>query len=465
MTPALPDHATVGPELSAPTPTPDRLPRRDQLGRRPVLGLGALLPALALGLSACGGEDGDGGDLPDLRAEVPRAEPGPAEGAGELVVPFTARMLGAVDRADVNVVCSPLSAQVALAMIGMGAAGETLAQMEDVLGGSMDELAAAANTLSSVLAVVGDREREVADEERPEPARASLVNGTWLQEGFEVEQSFLEDLATWFGSGVNEADFTDGEERAAAREEINGWVAESTDGLIEQLLDESVLRPTTRLVLVNALHLTAAWQEPLTTVGGRFTTADGEELSCEMLLGGTSTWYEDEVCRATSLDTYGEDLALALVQPTGELADVLGAWSDGAEDPDAGLAALLAGLEGSTATTQLSVPSFDIDWEASLKELLEGLGMTDAFSGAADFSGVTGQADLVIDEIVQKAVITIDENGMEAAAATAVVVGETSAPVLEQELVLDAPFLVVAYERSTLAPLVVGWIGDPTQTR
>ena len=91
--------------------------------------------------------------------------------------------------------------------------------------------------------------------------------------------------------------------------------------------------------------------------------------------------------------------------------------------------------------------------------------MGGAFSHDADFSRITASERLAITSVVQKAVITVDENGMEAAAATAVGVGAVSAPVDVQELVLDAPFLYVAYERSTLAPLVLGWIGDPTQTR
>lgn len=426
--------------------------------RRDLLAAGAAFPLATLGLAACGG--GDGPD-PDLRAELPRAEPDPVEGAGELVAPFTATLLGAIDRAEVNAVCSPLSAQIALTMVGMGAAGQTLLQMEETLGGTMDRLAASANTLSQQLAVIGDAEREEDDDEAPEPARASLVNGTWLQEGLEVQDAFLEDLATWFGSGLWEADFTEQAAREEARGEINDWVADSTDDLIEELIPEGVLSAATRLVLVNALHLKAAWPEELTPSGGTFTTTDGDERSAEMLHGTTSTWYEDDVCRATSLDTYGEDLALALVQPVGEVAEVLDAW---AED-STGLTALLGGLEDSDSTTQLTVPAFDIDWDASLKEVLEGLGMTDAFTGSADFSGITGNPDLRITDVVQKAVITIDEQGMEAAAATAVIVGETSGPVLEKELVLDSPFLFVAYERETRAPLVVGWIGDPTQTR
>ena len=83
--------------------------------RRDLLAAGAAFPLATLGLAACGG--GDGPD-PDLRAELPRAEPGPVEGAGDLVVAFTAALLGAIDRAAVNAVCSPLSAQVALTMVG-----------------------------------------------------------------------------------------------------------------------------------------------------------------------------------------------------------------------------------------------------------------------------------------------------------------------------------------------------------
>ncbi|GAA4529511.1 serpin family protein [Brachybacterium paraconglomeratum] len=445
-------------------PSPRTELKHSLVRRRTVLAGASALPLAAVNLAACTPKDAFRAE-PNLSAELPRAEPGPAEGAGSRAAPFTARMLGAIDRAEVNAVCSPLSAQVALIMAGMGAAGSTRAQMEEVLGGSMEELAEDANTLSQLLATVGDAERKLDDDEAPEPARASLVNGTWLQEGFEVQQAYLEDLATWFGSGLFEADFTDDATREGAREGINDWVAESTNDLIEELLPEGILTADTRLVLVNALHLKAAWPEELTKGGGTFTTAGGEERSTEMLHGSTSTWYEDETCRATTLGTYGEDLALALVQPVGELAEVLDVWAEAAPEPGSGLAALLSGLEASQAATQLTVPAFDIAWESSLKGTLESLGMTDAFGSGADFSGITGAPDLVIDEVVQKAVITIDEQGMEAAAATAVIMTETSAQMPDQELVLDSPFLFIAYERTSLAPLVVGWIGDPTQTR
>ncbi|MGP9844897.1 serpin family protein [Brachybacterium sp. 107] len=450
------------------SPTSRSVPRPGP-PRRAVLAVGAALPLASVGLAACSDETGTGEIAePDLAADLPRADPGPADGAGALAIPFTARLLGAVDRAEVNTVCSPLSAQIALTMAGLGAAGDTRAQMEEVLGGSIDELAATANTLSSVLAAVGDEEREEADEadeDAPEPAVAALVNGTWLQEDFAVDEDFLASLATHFGSGIYEVDFTDGRTREKGRERINDWVADATDDLIEDLIPEGALEDSTRLVLVNALHLKAAWPQPLTPEGGTFATGAGEEMSAEMLRGTTSSWYEDDLCRATALDTAAGDLALALVQPVADLASVLDAWADAADDSRAGLGALLDGLVEGGATTELTFPGFDIDWDASLQETLRELGMTDAFTGAADFSGITTQEELAISAVLQKAVITVDEHGMEAAAATAVGVGAVSALADVHELVLDSPFLFVVYERTTRAPLVLGWIGDPTQTR
>ncbi|MCT2177917.1 serpin family protein [Brachybacterium muris] len=445
-------------------------PNTVDLRRRSLLAGSAAAPLLGLGLASCGLDgDGDGpGEMgePDLKAELPRAEPGPAEGAGHIVVPFTARMLGAIGRGDVNAVCSPLSAQVVLTMAGLGAAGDTRAQMEAVLGGTMDELAAASNTLSSVLAVVGDEEREADEDDAPEPAVASLVNGVWAQEGMTVQEPYLEDLAEHFGSGVYEVDYIDDGAREDARERINGWVADATNDLIEELISADFLSADTRMVLVNALHLKAAWRQPLSSAPGPFTLGDGSEVETEMLTGSTQGWYEDDVCRATSLGTYGGDLSLALVQPVADVPAVLDAWADavadGAEGAGGGLSAVLDGVQNSDPV-ELILPAFDIEWGGSLKEILEGLGMELAF-GAADFSGITAEEELHISDVVQKAVITVDSEGMEAAAATAAGFA-ASAPVEPNELVLDSPFLFVAYETSTLAPLVLGWIGDPTQTR
>src|SRR5699024_5380476 len=282
----------------------------------------------------------------------------------------------------------------------------------------------------------GDAQREEADDDAPEPARASLVNGTWLQQGLEIEQACLEGLAAHFGSGVYEVDFTDGAAREEGRERINSWVEDATHGRVEDLVPEGTLTEDSRLMLVDALHLKAAWSTALGREGGSFTTAEGEELSVEMLHGETSSWYEDDLVRATSLEAYGDELALALVRPVADPAAVLEGWAGSAEDAGGGLAALLGGREESTATVELAVPGFDIEWDEELTSPLTELGMADAFSADADFSGITASERLAITSVMHKAVITVDENGMEAAAATAVGVGAVSAPVDVKELVL-----------------------------
>lgn len=465
---------TTRPRFPAPgRPVPDHGRPALHPRRRTLLAAGGAAPLLGTGLASCGmlggaDEPGEVGE-PDVRAEAERAEPGPPEGTGQAAVPFSARMLGAIDRSEVNAVCSPLSAQIALTMAGMGAAGDTRAQMEQVLGGTMDELAAAANTLSTVLAAVGDEEREADEDDAPEPAVASLVNGVWAQEGMALEQPYLEDLSTYFGSGMYEVDFTDGRAREQGRERINDWVAGATRDLIQDLIPEGFLTVQTRMVLVNALHLKAAWPMPLTSAPGPFTLEDGSEIETEMLSGETRGWYEDELVRAAALGTYGGDLSLALVQPVDGVAAVLDTWAEAAESSDssgaaAGLGAVLEGLEGPD-TVDVTLPAFDIEWKATLGELLTGLGMELAFTDAADFSGITSEEELFISEVVQKAVITVDEEGMEAAAATAVGMEAAAAPSEPKELILDSPFLFIAYETSTLAPLVLGWIGDPSQTR
>ena len=456
-----------------PAPATDRLPsppRRRSVHappRRSVLAAAAALPLDGAGLSGCGALEGIVGDdmEPDLVAELPRRKPGETDGLGRRVVPFTAHLLAGIDREPVNAVCSPLSAQTVLTMAALGAAGDTLAQMEEVLGGTVDELATTANTLSAVLAAVGDTAREEDDPEGPEPAVASLVSSTWLQESMTVEQGFLDGLAEWFGSGVFQIDFLDEVAREKGRERINDWVAEQTNDLIEDLVPEQALSDRTRAVLVNALHLKAAWPSPLERRGGTFTTDEGEELSVELLHGSSSAWFEDSVCRATALEAAGGELALALIQPAGSIGETMDAWAEVAGTPAAGLGGLLDGLEDSSEQVDLAVPPFDIAWDSSLVAVLQGLGMTDVFSESADLSGITAEEDMMITEILQKAVITVDEEGMEAAAATAAMVDTTAAPAEPKQLVLDRPFLFVAYERTTRAPLVAGWIGDPTQAR
>ncbi|MGP9538301.1 serpin family protein [Brachybacterium sp. AOP43-C2-M15] len=389
---------------------------------------------------------------------------------------FTARLLAGLDRAPVNAVCSPLSVQVALTMAGLGAAGTTREQLEQVLGADAEELARTAQELRELLAAVGEQERSRGNASGPEPARASLVGGAWAHQGLAVRPEYRELLADRFGSALGELDLTDDTAREAGRREINDWVAARTDGLIEDLVPAGALTARERLVLVSALHLRAAWPTPLTRAPGAFTTAGGEVRELEMLRGTGAGWYEDEHCRATALPTAGGELALAVIAPTVGVPEVLEAWADAAERPaddgtggpaeaGSGLAALLASLAVSHERVELTLPGVDVAWEEELNGPLQQLGLTEPFTPGADFSGVAEGADWFLSLVLHKAVMTIDEHGMEAAAATALLTRLSAPAPPRRRLVVDAPFLLVAYETRALAPLVAGWIGDPALTR
>jgi serpin B len=434
--------------------------------RRLVLGAGPLaLVGTAAGVPLLAGCDSIGGGSavePDLRAEVDPEPPGDPESAQGVAAPFTASMLQGLAETDPgslnqNTTCSPLSALMALAMVGLGAKGGTLTQMEEVLGGSIQEtLAPFAATLRPLLASVGDEEREADDEDAPDPAQASLANATWIQEDLDVEEQFLEDLSRWFDSGLFTADFTDDHAREDAREDMNEFAEVNTNGLIKDLVSENALSTDTRLTLINALHLKAAWHKELEDAGtDDFTLPDGSTTAVPMLKGKGSGWYEDSAAQATSLPTYGDELSLVVVRPQDTIGDVLATWSHGEPLPGEKKAALPALLDAvlnppeDLGTIDLTLPGFDLSTDLELAEVLTHLGMTDLFTAGADLTGIA--PDLFVSGVIQKAVTTVDEKGMEAAAATAAVVDTTSADIPGGELTLD----------NTQTPLVVGWVADP----
>lgn len=379
-------------------------------------------------------------------------------------MPFAARLLARLGGEELNLCCSPASAQIALTMAALGSDGATRAQFEEVFGAPVEDLARGANGLDAALAAVG---RDVdAEKDDPDPPHAAWVHDAWVHDALKLADPYLADLSRHLDQGVAAVDFTDDRARRRARSRINDWVSDRTGGLIEDLVPESALSPATRLVLVNALHLRAAWSDELDTDGSEtpFVREDGTSVLVRLMRGAASGWYEDDLCRATSLTTFGGDLLLVVAQPTGSLDELRTGWAERAEDPSAGLSALLTAVidPATGGRTRLALPPFGISSTLSLREAAEQLGIVDAFTDAADFTGITRTEPLAISEILHKATITVDDEGMEAAAATAVMMGATSAPGSPEVLELDRPFAYLVVEREGGTPLVVGHVGDPS---
>ncbi|MFJ9317310.1 serpin family protein [Pimelobacter simplex] len=451
------------------------------LDRRATVQLG--LAALGASfLTACGNRS---------PAQIDPAEPGseielissdvrPAAGDPTLVPQvvaglqtFSGRLYDALAREHEgeNLVLSPFSVLVALGMTLTGAAGRTAAEMREVLGA--DDLGerwhAGLNALTrSLHGLAGEQKR--ADGSSAEVALAS-ADQLFGQQGVAWEQEFVDLLAKEYGAPMRAVDFVGDTERA--RRLINDWVEAQTADRITDLVPEGVLDVSTRLVLVNAIYLKAPWEEPFEktlTTRGAFRRADGSTVQADLMrrpdVGARLT--SGKGWRAVTLPYAGRRLAMTVVLP-----------DDTDDTDDDGAGAGLAGVErrlaadglavftptedgGETTAVDLTLPRWTFRTAAPLREVLAGLGMPTAFTDAADFTPMTEEdLDLVVSEVLHQAFVAVDEEGTEAAAATAVVMTETSAP-LTEAFVVDRPFLFVVHDVAHGAPLFVGRVTDPT---
>lgn len=399
------------------------------------------LAAASLVTAGCEEPQDDVAEAVDLMAGVERASQGPASpaqmaAASEALCGFGLALARASDDGASNLLVSPLSAQMALALAANGAAGTTLSQMEEVLGAPKSELGVGLGTLA---ASAGGQLR--------------LANSIWVREGYEVEREFLQINADTLGADAYQAPFDD-----ATVRQINDWVSERTDAMVTDVLDQ--IPDLAQLYLVNALALDADWANPYTTdqiEDGTFTTADGSTQRASYLRAEEGSYLE--LAGSTGfLKAYeGETLGFVGLLPAkghdpADLLDSLDAttWCAG-----------LASIEATRVVA--SMPKFSYDWEADLAAPLVAMGMEDAFDAErADFSAMARPSDgsgLALGRVLHKAHVDVDERGTRAGAATVVEATETSANVDVAEprrVTLDRPFAYAIVDLATSAPVFLG---------
>jgi serpin B len=357
---------------------------------------------------------------------------------------------------DGNLFYSPHSISVALAMTYAGAREDTEHQMADALSLLLpqDRLHATFNGLDQELA----RRGEGAEGTDEKGFRLNIVNAIWGQAGYHFLEQFLDVLAENYGAGLRILDFASAPEEA--RVTINDWVGEQTEGRIEDLIPAGVIDAGTRLVLTNAIYFNAAWAHAFTperTEEGVFHLLDGGEVSVPMMTQQESFGYaEGEGLRSVELPYDGRELSMVILVPDeGSFGTV-----DESLDADT-VQEILDSLE--RRQVALTMPRFEFESEFRLNDALAALGMGEAFTGEADFSGMTGGRDLFISDVIHKAFVSVDEAGTEAAAATAVVMREmAAAPEEPIELVIDRPFVFLIRDIQTGAILFVGRVVDPS---
>jgi serpin B len=289
----------------------------------------------------------------------------------------------------------------------------------------------------------------------------NIANSAWAQQGYPFLQEYLDILALNYGSGVYLVDYTLDAE--VARQEINDWVSEKTEEKIQDLIPEGALDFYTRLVLANAIYFKANWLYPFVedlTREGTFTLLDGGQVTVDMMslsLPESIRYSQGNGYQAVELPYVGGEVAMTILIPD------KGNFMEFEASLDAALLqSILDELE--YKNVQLSMPKFEFESEFFLQDVLREMGMPAAFEpGLADFSGMDGSRDLYIDEVIHKAYVGVDEEGTEAAAATAVIIRAVSMPITDVELTIDQPFIFVIREIPTGSVLFTGRMLNPIE--
>jgi serpin B len=437
------------------------------MNRREVLALsGALAAATLAGCTDGTRPPAGGGQTPTETPGTPTADPPSGEPhvdderLADLAAGNAAFALDLhthlASGAGGNQFLSPYSISVALAMTFAGARGETREQMRETLHYTLGaDVHPAFADLRSALAA-RETTTDPADGEAVDAFQLAVANALWGREGYPFSDAYLALLADHYGAGLQRVDFAgdpDGE-----RQRINEWVADATEERIENLLPSGAITPQTVLVLTNAIYFMAGWQfqfDPNDTAESAFTALDGSEATVPFMHQNLRTNYaEVPGARALELPYVGGEVSMVLLLPDeGEF-----------EAFERGLTAeqLFGIFEAlGDAAGDLAFPKFEFETEVQLSTALADLGMPAAFGGGADFGGmVEGEGGgLAIDEVFHKSFVSVDEEGTEAAAATAVVMAE-SMPQDWGEIRFDRPFLFCIRDRPTDAVLFLGRVVD-----
>lgn len=353
-----------------------------------------------------------------------------------------------------NVVFSPISVALALAMTENGASGETaLAMAQAMQRAALEDSGLSADSLNASNLALIDSLIEAA---AAGDIRLKVANALWHREGLTLSPAFVATSESYYRAQLSGLDFAAKE----SLDRVNAWANEATEGLIPRLVDE--LADGLAVLIANAVYFQGDWQTPFDSSLTRplpFRLPSGERPEVETMYRSGSIEYYEADFQAIRLP-YGKAGRAAMylfLPPEGESIE---AFAGRFQDAAAAAFGNFRAYEG-----EVWLPRLDIAFKSSLNEPLKRLGMGIAFdSGAADFSRMIAGArpgDFFIGDVLHQAVLKVDETGTEAAAVTSVEVRVTSAPVLRFSFRADRPFLLAIRDDETGALLFTGAIVDP----
>lgn len=350
-----------------------------------------------------------------------------------------------------NILISPLSVTAALAMTANGADGTTKQQFEAVLGSGIetDELN---KYLYSFLQSLSNEEK----------GKLKIANSIWFKttdNSFTADKDFLQKNADWFSASIYGSDFD-----SQTVKDINAWVSEKTDKMIDRVVDE--ISDDTVMFLVNALAFDAEWQDIYTKENisdGEFTSLGGQKRTVGMMHSYEHKYLDDGNATGFVKDYAGGRYSFVALLPNEgvSLSDYVETL---ANTPPEKLVTFLSSPKN--ATVEATMPKFGYDFEIKLNDTLASLGLSDAFdSSKADLSKLGNCSDgnnLYINEVLHKTHIEVGERGTKAGAVTSVEVNTEASMYPEEikEVTLDRPFVYIIFDNETSTPIFIGSVTD-----
>ncbi len=442
------------PNVSAERPTaPGPTAARQVASRRnhrPIR-MGAAITALALLAGGCGfgGADPDPTGQPRTPSPSTHATPAfhqvalaDAQAAADVVNAsdaFGLDVLAGSDRSG-NLVFSPASAVVALAMLGEGATNAGASELDALLGSSGDRRSEAVNALSGLLTKLDGDPASLDDDDLPARPLLHLANNIVLDDQAHPLGTYLDRLTQFYDTGVQVTDL--GTEQGG--KVLDAWVREHTGGRIHESGIEP--DPSLYLVLQNAILLAARWQEefdPNVTVTSEFTSSTGQTETAHLMSGRRRIAYAKAHGWAAIELPYRKGLAARFVLPP--------VGTDPAALDATTMSALDDALDDATpSTVDVALPRFDVTATIDLGDALRAQGLTAIFDpGTRPLERISTEAPLFVGQAVQQATITVGEQGTVAAALTEIAVAMSAPPAPDHSFVANRPFLMVVQESTT----------------
>jgi len=356
---------------------------------------------------------------------------------------FALDIYNEVSPKEKNVFFSPYSVSSALAMAFEGARGKTAEDIKSAL--YFPEAEVMRRGYARLY-------NEINSEEDYD---LNIANALWVQRDYKLLEDYLSVIKDYYGGNAENVDFVRDPE--GSREKINGWVEDQTKERIKDLIPPSTIDSLTRLIITNAIYFKGEWAMQFnkdSTKREEFRVDGDKTVEVDMmsLLEQSFRYLENSEVQVLELPYKGENTSMIILLPRGEIDDFENSLSYEK------LMGYMSGMESTDVDVYL--PRFTLEKMLGLNDFLMKRGMGSAFGDRADFSGMTGNRDLFISDVIHKAFVEVNEEGTEAAAATAVVFRATSMPKPRNVFRADHPFIFFIQRNGNI--LFMGRVADPS---